>query len=40
MHGLATLWIEGAFRNRLDRGGMEALTDRITALIAQLIAPA
>ena len=38
MHGLALLWIDGALRSRLDRRGMDALTERITQLIAQLLA--
>jgi AcrR family transcriptional regulator len=37
MHGLAMLWIDGAFRNRLDRGGIDALTARIAALISELL---
>ena len=37
MHGLAMLWIDGAFANRLDRRGMDALTEQITALIARLL---
>ena len=36
MHGLAMLWIDGAFKKRLDRRGMDALTEQITALIARL----
>jgi AcrR family transcriptional regulator len=37
MHGLAMLWIDGAFRNRLDRRGVDALTARIAALISELL---
>jgi len=29
MHGLAMLWIDGAFRTRLDRKGIEALTSEV-----------
>jgi AcrR family transcriptional regulator len=40
MHGLAMLWIDGAFRDRLDRRGIEALTEQIATLISQLLATA
>ena len=39
MHGLAMLWLDGAFRKRLDRPGIDALTERIAQLISQLLAP-
>jgi AcrR family transcriptional regulator len=37
MHGLAMLWIDGAFHGRLDRKGIDRLTETITGLIAQLL---
>ena len=37
MHGLAMLWIDGAFRTRLDRRGVEALTAQITSLLSKLL---
>ena len=37
MHGLASLWIDGAFRRRLDRRAMDALVHAITGLIAELL---
>ena len=37
MHGLASLWIDGALRSRLDRRGMDALVERVTQLIGQLL---
>jgi AcrR family transcriptional regulator len=39
MHGLATLWLDGALRARVDRKAMDALVERVTALIAQLLEP-
>src|SRR5215510_9998687 len=37
MHGLASLWIDGAFRKRLERRAMDALVHTITGLIAELL---
>ena len=37
MHGLALLWLDGALRSRLSRPGMDALTERIAALISELL---
>jgi hypothetical protein len=37
MHGLASLWIDGAFRKRLDRRAMDALVHTITGLVAELL---
>jgi AcrR family transcriptional regulator len=37
MHGLASLWIDGAFRKRLDRRAMDALIHTITGLVAELL---
>lgn len=39
MHGIAMLWLDGAFRNRLDRDGIDALAGRIAQLISQLLGP-
>lgn len=39
MHGLAMLWLDGAFRNRLDARGIDALAERMAQLISQLLAP-
>jgi AcrR family transcriptional regulator len=39
MHGLAMLWLDGAFRNRLERPGIDALAERMSQLISQLLAP-
>ena len=39
MHGLAMLWLDGAFRKRLDKRGVAALAERIAELISQLLAP-
>jgi hypothetical protein len=35
--GLAMLWLDGALRSRLNRKGVDALTERIAALISQLL---
>lgn len=37
MHGLASLWIDGALASRLDRRGMDTLVERVTQLIGQLL---
>lgn len=37
MHGLATLWLDGAFKKHLGRGGIDALASRIAHLISQLL---
>jgi AcrR family transcriptional regulator len=40
MHGLAMLWLDGAFRDRAPRDGAADLAAEIAALISQLLAPA
>ena len=37
MHGRASLWIDGAFRKRLDRHAMDALVHTITGLVAEFL---
>ena len=37
MHGLASLWIDGAFRNRIDRRGIDELAGKVAGLISELL---
>ena len=38
MHGLASLWIDGALRGT-DSRGIDALADKVATLLSQLLAP-